>query len=84
MENCGRVHYGKDMDDQRKGASSTVQYKFLPISAFCFNMSQPLKHYNHQNQNLFSGIVGDILLNHTPLRDFTIYGLDMTPGFIDR
>ncbi|XP_077051783.1 beta-galactosidase-1-like protein 2 [Siphateles boraxobius] len=47
VENCGRVHYGKDMDDQRKG------------------------------------IVGDILLNHTPLRDFTIYSLDMTPGFID-
>ncbi|KAG1970182.1 beta-galactosidase-1-like protein [Pimephales promelas] len=46
VENCGRVHYGKDMDDQRKG------------------------------------IVGDILLNHTPLRDFTIYSLDMTPGFI--
>ncbi|XDV54585.1 hypothetical protein PO909_022838 [Leuciscus waleckii] len=63
--------------------SSTVQYKFLPISAFCFNMSQPLKHYNHQNLNLFSGIVGDILLNNMPLRDFTIYSLDMTPGFID-
>ncbi|ROL54172.1 Beta-galactosidase-1-like protein 2 [Anabarilius grahami] len=48
VENCGRVHYGKDMDDQRKG------------------------------------IVGDILLNHTPLTDFTIYSLDMTSGFIDR
>ncbi|XP_067289423.1 beta-galactosidase-1-like protein 2 [Pseudorasbora parva] len=47
VENSGRVHYGKDMDDQRKG------------------------------------IVGDILLNHTPLRDFTIYSLDMTTGFID-
>ncbi|TRY90606.1 hypothetical protein DNTS_034648 [Danionella cerebrum] len=29
------------------------------------------------------GIVGDILLNHTPLRDFTIYSLDMSPAFID-
>uniref|UniRef100_A0A673MV28 Uncharacterized protein n=1 Tax=Sinocyclocheilus rhinocerous TaxID=307959 RepID=A0A673MV28_9TELE len=48
VENCGRVHYGKDMDNQRKG------------------------------------IVGNILLNHTPLRDFTIYSLDMTPDFIDR
>uniref|UniRef100_A0A9J7YRE2 Beta-1,3-glucuronyltransferase 1 (glucuronosyltransferase P) b n=1 Tax=Cyprinus carpio carpio TaxID=630221 RepID=A0A9J7YRE2_CYPCA len=48
VENCGRVHYGKDMDNQRKG------------------------------------IVGNILLNHTPLRDFTIYSLDMTTDFIDR
>uniref|UniRef100_A0A8C1IMY7 Beta-1,3-glucuronyltransferase 1 (glucuronosyltransferase P) b n=2 Tax=Cyprinus carpio TaxID=7962 RepID=A0A8C1IMY7_CYPCA len=47
VENCGRVHYGKDMDNQRKG------------------------------------IVGNILLNHTPLRDFTIYSLDMTTDFID-
>ncbi|XP_056593218.1 beta-galactosidase-1-like protein 2 isoform X2 [Triplophysa dalaica] len=48
IENCGRVHYGKDMDDQRKG------------------------------------IVGDILLNNVPLRDFTIYSLDMTSDFFDR
>ncbi|XP_051973205.1 beta-galactosidase-1-like protein 2 [Xyrauchen texanus] len=47
VENCGRVHYGKDMDNQRKG------------------------------------IVGDILLNNTPLRDFNIYSLDMTSEFID-
>ncbi|XP_055063825.2 beta-galactosidase-1-like protein 2 [Misgurnus anguillicaudatus] len=48
VENCGRVHYGKDMDDQRKG------------------------------------IVGDILFNNVPLRDFTIYSLDMTSDFFDR
>ncbi|XP_073771218.1 beta-galactosidase-1-like protein 2 isoform X2 [Danio rerio] len=47
VENCGRVHSGKEMDNQRKG------------------------------------IVGDILLNRTPLRDFTIYSLDMTPAFIN-
>ncbi|XP_041864437.1 beta-galactosidase-1-like protein 2 [Melanotaenia boesemani] len=29
------------------------------------------------------GLVGDILLNNTPLRDFTIYSLDMKPSFID-
>ncbi|KAK2828851.1 hypothetical protein Q5P01_019885 [Channa striata] len=47
VENCGRVHQGKDLDTQRKG------------------------------------LVGDILLNHIPLRDFTIYSLDMKPSFID-
>ncbi|XP_042343085.1 beta-galactosidase-1-like protein 2 [Plectropomus leopardus] len=48
VENCGRVNYGKALDEQRKG------------------------------------IVGDILLNHTPLRGFTIFCLDMKPGFIKR
>uniref|UniRef100_A0A673W1Z8 Beta-galactosidase-1-like protein 2 n=1 Tax=Salmo trutta TaxID=8032 RepID=A0A673W1Z8_SALTR len=48
VENCGRVHYGKALDKQRKG------------------------------------LVGDILLNNTPLRDFTIYSLDMKTSFIDR
>ncbi|XP_053331955.1 beta-galactosidase-1-like protein 2 [Clarias gariepinus] len=47
VENCGRVHFGHTMDDQRKG------------------------------------IVGDILLNNMPLREFTIYSLDMTRNFID-
>uniref|UniRef100_A0A6Q2YVQ1 Beta-galactosidase n=1 Tax=Esox lucius TaxID=8010 RepID=A0A6Q2YVQ1_ESOLU len=47
VENCGRVHYGKDLDKQRKG------------------------------------LVGDILLNNAPLRDFTIYSLDMKTSFID-
>ncbi|XP_076024833.1 beta-galactosidase-1-like protein 2 [Genypterus blacodes] len=47
VENCGRVHQGRDLDKQHKG------------------------------------IVGDILLNNIPLRDFTIYSLDMTPSFID-
>ncbi|KAJ3588658.1 hypothetical protein NHX12_009512 [Muraenolepis orangiensis] len=47
VENCGRVHHGKDLDKQRKG------------------------------------LVGDVLLNGTPLRDFTIYSLDMKASFID-
>ncbi|KAF7205261.1 beta-galactosidase-1-like protein 2 [Nothobranchius furzeri] len=29
------------------------------------------------------GLVGDVLLNDIPLRDFTIYSLDMKPSFID-
>uniref|UniRef100_A0A669DFG5 Beta-galactosidase n=1 Tax=Oreochromis niloticus TaxID=8128 RepID=A0A669DFG5_ORENI len=33
---------------------------------------------------VFAGLVGDILLNNIPLRDFTIYSLDMKPSFIDR
>uniref|UniRef100_A0A671VDX3 Beta-galactosidase n=1 Tax=Sparus aurata TaxID=8175 RepID=A0A671VDX3_SPAAU len=41
VENCGRVNYGKALDEQRKG------------------------------------IVGEILLNHTPLRGFTTFCLDM-------
>uniref|UniRef100_A0A667WT98 Beta-galactosidase n=1 Tax=Myripristis murdjan TaxID=586833 RepID=A0A667WT98_9TELE len=48
VENCGRVNYGKALDEQRKG------------------------------------IVGDIFLNHAPLRGFTIHCLDMKPGFIKR
>ena len=32
----------------------------------------------------FKGIVGEILLNHLPLRGFTIFCLDMKPGFIKR
>uniref|UniRef100_UPI0037E8AFCE beta-galactosidase-1-like protein 2 n=1 Tax=Semicossyphus pulcher TaxID=241346 RepID=UPI0037E8AFCE len=48
VENCGRVNYGKALDEQRKG------------------------------------IVGDILLNQTPVRGFTIFCLDMKPGFMKR
>ncbi|XP_041664950.1 beta-galactosidase-1-like protein 2 [Cheilinus undulatus] len=48
VENCGRVNYGKALDEQRKG------------------------------------IVGDIFLDHTPLRGFTIFCLDMKPGFLKR
>ncbi|XP_030008184.1 beta-galactosidase-1-like protein 2 [Sphaeramia orbicularis] len=48
VENCGRVNYGKALDEQRKG------------------------------------IVGDILLDHIPLRGFTIFCLDMKPGFMKR
>uniref|UniRef100_A0AAX7UWA3 Beta-galactosidase n=1 Tax=Astatotilapia calliptera TaxID=8154 RepID=A0AAX7UWA3_ASTCA len=48
VENCGRVHQGRELDKQRKG------------------------------------LVGDILLNNIPLRDFTIYSLDMKPSFLDR
>ncbi|KAF1378928.1 hypothetical protein PFLUV_G00195600 [Perca fluviatilis] len=47
VENCGRVHHGRDLDKQHKG------------------------------------LVGDILLNNIPLRDFIIYSLDMKPSFID-
>ncbi|XP_035646453.1 beta-galactosidase-1-like protein 2 isoform X2 [Oncorhynchus keta] len=48
VENCGRVNYGKALDDQRKG------------------------------------LVGDIVLNHVPLKDFIIYCLDMKPNFLKR
>ncbi|XP_036070944.1 beta-galactosidase-1-like protein 2 [Oryzias melastigma] len=48
VENCGRVNYGKALNEQRKG------------------------------------IVGDIVLNHSPLRGFNIFCLDMKPCFIRR
>ncbi|KAK5602187.1 hypothetical protein CRENBAI_015588 [Crenichthys baileyi] len=48
VENCGRVNYGKALNNQRKG------------------------------------IVGDIVLNHTPLRGFNIFCLDLKPSFIKR
>ncbi|XP_036006073.1 beta-galactosidase-1-like protein 2 isoform X2 [Fundulus heteroclitus] len=48
VENCGRVNYGKALDNQRKG------------------------------------IVGDIELNHTPLRGFTMFCLDLKPCFLKR
>uniref|UniRef100_A0A672ITI2 Beta-galactosidase n=1 Tax=Salarias fasciatus TaxID=181472 RepID=A0A672ITI2_SALFA len=48
VENCGRVNFGKALDEQRKG------------------------------------IIGDIVLNHAPLRGFTIFCLDMKPNFIKR
>ncbi|XP_064208643.1 beta-galactosidase-1-like protein 2 isoform X1 [Anguilla rostrata] len=48
VENCGRVHYGKSLDNQHKG------------------------------------LVGDVVLNNIPLRDFTIYSLEMKPSFIER
>ncbi|XP_061576198.1 beta-galactosidase-1-like protein 2 [Cololabis saira] len=48
VDNCGRVNYGKALDEQRKG------------------------------------IVGDLVLNHSPLRGFTIFCLDLKPNFIRR
>ncbi|KAI1903367.1 hypothetical protein AGOR_G00026460 [Albula goreensis] len=47
VENCGRVHYGNSLDNQRKG------------------------------------LVGDVVFNNTPLRNFTVYSLDMKPSFIE-
>ncbi|XP_036392377.1 beta-galactosidase-1-like protein 2 [Megalops cyprinoides] len=48
VENCGKVNYGKALDEQRKG------------------------------------LVGDIVLNNSLLKDFTMYCLDMKPRFINR
>lgn len=99
IENCGRVHYGKDMDDQRKGIKvcleerATCLYsvhswvqRFLHKVFVFLDGTNFLKHMITiiVIQNLISGIVGDILLNNVPLRDFTIYSLDMTSDFFDR
>lgn len=31
-----------------------------------------------------AGLIGDIFLNKTPLRNFKIYSLEMKPGFMER
>uniref|UniRef100_A0A8D0EC87 Beta-galactosidase n=1 Tax=Salvator merianae TaxID=96440 RepID=A0A8D0EC87_SALMN len=47
VENCGRVNYGRSLNNQRKG------------------------------------LIGDIFLNKTSLRNFKIYSLEMEPRFIE-
>nr|XP_020456019.1 beta-galactosidase-1-like protein 2 isoform X2 [Monopterus albus] len=41
-------------------------------------------NYGKSLDKQHKGIVGDILLNHTPLRGFTIFCLDMKPDFMRR
>ncbi|KAM8816549.1 beta-galactosidase-1-like protein 2 [Rhynchonycteris naso] len=48
VENCGRVNYGDNIDEQRKG------------------------------------LIGDIYLNNSPLRNFRIYSLEMKKNFFQR
>ncbi|XP_054568476.1 beta-galactosidase-1-like protein 2 [Eptesicus fuscus] len=48
VENCGRVNYGHNIDDQRKG------------------------------------LIGNIYLNNSPLKNFKIYSLDMKKSFFQR
>lgn len=140
VENCGRVNYGKALDDQRKGRtlvwfvftnfasvqsslSTTTQsmshhvlMKHLMIllkeitllqlsylsSYFCCKNKYSYVKYRTPNSTplwpvwfgmfalhifvfyCITGIVGDILLNHTPLRGFNIFCLDMKPGFLKR
>ncbi|KAF3841448.1 hypothetical protein F7725_007310 [Dissostichus mawsoni] len=81
VENCGRVHQGRDLDKQHKGDLQTI----------CSSLPCLLLNHSNTQQVLYkliliyvlAGLVGDILLNNIPLRDFTIYSLDMKPGFID-
>uniref|UniRef100_A0ABM5EQ21 Beta-galactosidase n=1 Tax=Pogona vitticeps TaxID=103695 RepID=A0ABM5EQ21_9SAUR len=47
VENCGRVNYGRNLNNQRKG------------------------------------LIGDISLNKTSLRNFKIYSLEMKPSFME-
>nr|KAF6465269.1 galactosidase beta 1 like 2 [Rousettus aegyptiacus] len=48
VENCGRVNYGDNINDQRKG------------------------------------LIGNIYLNNSPLKNFRIYSLDMKKSFLQR
>ncbi|KAM6906952.1 LOW QUALITY PROTEIN: beta-galactosidase-1-like protein 2 [Xenentodon cancila] len=77
VENCGRVHRGRDLDKQHKGIDILLRQKLLNHSCTQVVMT---------NLVLFcavAGLVGDILLNNIPLHEFTIYSLDMKPSFID-
>lgn len=80
VENCGRVNYGKSLDEQRKGIYlslfCTLQCLILvPLVCLCCVF---------QNSYHVPGIVGDIMLNDAPLRGFAIHCLDMKQGFIKR
>ncbi|KAJ8368846.1 hypothetical protein SKAU_G00088740 [Synaphobranchus kaupii] len=62
VENCGRVNYGKALDQQCKGIKPSA---------------------GNDISTSTKGLVGPILLNNTPLKNFAIYSLDMKPNFID-
>lgn len=80
VENCGRVNYGKSLDEQRKGIYLSLICTFqCLILALLVCLCRVFLISNH-----VSGIVGDIMLNDTPLRGFTIHCLDMKQGFIKR
>lgn len=82
VENCGRVHLGRDLDKQHKGDRQT---KGSPLLCLLLTQSSAQSVvYKSIFICIFTGLVGDILLNNIPLRDFTIYSLDMNPSFIDR
>lgn len=81
VENFGRVHQGKDLDKQHKGDRQTV------CSLLCVLLNHSRSQcvvYKPILICVLAGLVGDVLLNNIPLRDFTIYSLDMKPSFIDR
>lgn len=82
VENCGRVHQGRELDKQHKGDRQAICSSFLWL--LLNQMSTKSIVYKPILICIFPGLVGDILLNNIPLRDFTIYSLDMKPSFIDR
>lgn len=81
VENCGRVHQGNDLDNQHKGDEKRLcsYFQFLVL-----NKSISSFHLLSLSIHVFAGLVGDVLLNNSPLQNFTIYSLDMKPSFIDR
>lgn len=82
VENCGRVHQGRDLDKQHKGDRHAICSSLLCL--LLNQWSAQSIFYKSILICIFAGLVGDILLNNIPLRDFTIYSLDMKPSFIDR
>lgn len=76
VENCGRVHRGRDLDKQHKGDQQKSLQFITNLPAFSENESVLIC--------ALAGLVGDIALNDVPLHEFSIYSLDMKPSFIDR
>lgn len=92
MENCGRVNYGKTLDEQRKGTNCSANRWLCRCSVFLFFLhSRPSKKLinsvlrsTRKTLTYLSGLVGDIELNKHVLRDFIIHSLGMKPGFVNR
>lgn len=79
------------MDEFTREGTLTNNIKVIDRQYAVHCCAEPLNHSSTEwvvYESIFicilAGLVGDILLNNIPLRDFTIYSLDMKPSFIDR
>lgn len=89
VENCGRVNYGKTLDEQRKGTNCLANRWLCRCSVFLFflhskKLINSVLRSTRKTLTYLSGLVGDIELNKHVLRDFIIHSLGMKPGFVNR
>lgn len=85
------VYWWRTVDEFTREGSLTSNVKVTDWNFCCSLLCLLLNHSSNQFVEgkpisicVFAGLVGDILLNNIPLRDFTIYSLDMKPSFLDR